>query len=82
MSTARAHRRAALEARARGANLQGYFAWSLFDNFEWSFGYDRRFGIVRVDYDTQKRTPKRSARYYADRIAAEKNALVPPVTHS
>ncbi|WP_248962801.1 GH1 family beta-glucosidase [Sphaerisporangium perillae] len=68
----RAHIDAALEARDRGANLRGYFAWSLFDNFEWSFGYDRRFGIVRVDYDTQKRTPKRSARYYADRVAREK----------
>jgi beta-glucosidase len=68
----RTHIDAALEARARGVNLRGYFAWSLFDNFEWSYGYDRRFGIVRVDYDTQKRTPKRSARYYADRIQEEK----------
>ncbi|WP_214411138.1 GH1 family beta-glucosidase [Sphaerisporangium fuscum] len=68
----RTHIDAALEARERGVNLRGYFAWSLFDNFEWSFGYDRRFGIVRVDYDTQKRTPKRSARYFAERVAREK----------
>jgi beta-glucosidase len=76
----RTHIDAALEARARGANLRGYFAWSLFDNFEWSYGYDRRFGIVRVDYDTQERTPKRSARYYADRIQEEKKReLMSPV---
>jgi beta-glucosidase len=70
----RTHIDAALKARDLGVNLRGYFAWSLLDNFEWSFGYDRRFGIVRVDYDTLKRTPKRSARYYAERIAAEKAA--------
>ncbi|GAA4981734.1 GH1 family beta-glucosidase [Actinopolymorpha pittospori] len=68
----RSHIDAALAARAQGVNLKGYFAWSLMDNFEWAFGYDRRFGIVRVDYETQQRTPKRSARYYADRIAAHK----------
>ncbi|WP_051761683.1 GH1 family beta-glucosidase [Microbispora rosea] len=68
----RSHIDATLEARARGANVRGYFAWSLLDNFEWAFGYDRRFGIVRVDYDTLRRTPKRSARYYAERVAAEK----------
>ncbi|WP_147943832.1 GH1 family beta-glucosidase [Microbispora sp. CSR-4] len=68
----RTHIDAVLEARAQGADVRGYFAWSLLDNFEWSYGYDRRFGIVRVDYDTQKRTPKRSARYYAERVAAEK----------
>nr|WP_156742163.1 GH1 family beta-glucosidase [Occultella aeris] len=52
-----------------GADVRGYFVWSLFDNFEWAFGYERRFGIVRVDYDTQVRTPKDSARWYADLIA-------------
>ncbi|GII33587.1 GH1 family beta-glucosidase [Planotetraspora mira] len=70
----RAHIDATLEARDLGANVRGYFAWSLLDNFEWSFGYDRRFGIVRVDYDTLERTPKRSARYFAERVAAEKKA--------
>ena len=47
-----------------GADVRGYFAWSLLDNFEWSFGYDRRFGIIRVDYDTQVRTWKDSAYWY------------------
>ena len=46
----------------QGADIRGYFAWSLMDNFEWAYGYDKRFGIVRVDYDTQTRTPKASAR--------------------
>ncbi|GLW10920.1 beta-glucosidase [Microtetraspora sp. NBRC 13810] len=73
----RTHIDAALEARGKGVNLRGYFAWSLLDNFEWAYGYDRRFGIVRVDYDTQKRTPKRSARYFAERIAAEKAGQFP-----
>lgn len=44
-----------------GGNLAGYFAWSFMDNFEWALGYDRRFGIVYVDYETQQRTPKQSA---------------------
>jgi beta-glucosidase len=48
--------------------------WSLLDNFEWAFGYDRRFGIVRVDYDTLERTPKDSYRWYRDFIAAERAA--------
>jgi beta-glucosidase len=48
--------------------LRGYFAWSLMDNFEWAYGYDKRFGIVRVDYDTQVRTPKQSALWYRDTI--------------
>jgi beta-glucosidase len=52
-----------------GADVRGYFLWSLLDNFEWSFGYSRRFGIVHVDFDTQVRTPKRSAHWYRDFIA-------------
>jgi beta-glucosidase len=40
--------------------MRGYFAWSLLDNFEWSFGYEKRFGLVHVDYDTMTRTPKAS----------------------
>ena len=51
-----------------GYLLKGYFAWSLLDNFEWSLGYDRRFGLVRVDFPTQKRTPKASASWYAECI--------------
>ena len=45
--------------------MRGYFAWSLLDNLEWSLGYSKRFGIVHVDYATQQRTPKDSARFYA-----------------
>ncbi|MFJ8957877.1 GH1 family beta-glucosidase [Lentzea sp. NPDC102401] len=63
------HVRACAEAVAKGVALKGYFAWSLLDNFEWSFGYAQRFGLVHVDYDTQRRTPKDSARWYADVIA-------------
>ncbi|MFJ5986063.1 GH1 family beta-glucosidase [Lentzea sp. NPDC092896] len=63
------HLRACAEAMSRGVPLKGYFAWSLLDNFEWSFGYAQRFGLVHVDYDTQRRTLKDSARWYADVIA-------------
>lgn len=52
-----------------GVNVQGYFIWSLLDNFEWASGYRPRFGIVRVDYATQKRIPKLSARWYSEVIA-------------
>jgi beta-glucosidase len=48
-----------------GVDVRGYFIWSLLDNFEWAWGYERRFGIVHVDYETQQRTPKRSALAYA-----------------
>ena len=60
------HLRAVHDAMERGADVDGYFVWSLLDNFEWAWGYTKRFGIVRVDYDTQERTPKASARWYAD----------------
>jgi beta-glucosidase len=56
------------EAKARGANVRGYFVWSLLDNFEWGGGYGTRFGIVHVDFTTQARTPKDSARWYSDLI--------------
>ena len=51
--------------------MRGYFVWSLFDNFEWAFGYTKRFGIVYVDYETQRRIPKDSAYWYRDFIAAQ-----------
>ncbi|MBK8026725.1 MAG: beta-glucosidase [Chloroflexi bacterium] len=60
---------AALEqAIAQGAPVKGYFVWSLLDNFEWAFGYSRRFGMVHVDFETQKRTPKSSYFWYRDMI--------------
>lgn len=58
------HLRSCAAALSEGVDLRGYLAWSLLDNFEWAFGYDRRFGLVRVDYDTQVRTPKASALWY------------------
>ena len=58
----------ASRALAQGVPLRGYFAWSLLDNYEWSHGYSKRFGIVHVDYATQQRTPKTSARFYAEVI--------------
>ena len=48
-----------------GADVRGYFLWSLLDNFEWSYGYSKRFGVVYVDYETQVRTPRSSAHWYA-----------------
>jgi beta-glucosidase len=64
------HLAAAVEARDAGVPLTGYFVWSLLDNFEWSLGYTRRFGLVHVDFATQRRTPKASADWYARLIAA------------
>ncbi len=67
------HLAAIRDAIGDGVDVRGYFAWSLLDNFEWAWGYTRRFGIVRVDYDTQQRTVKDSGRHYAAIAAA--NAL-------
>lgn len=58
-----AHFAAAAAAIAKGVDLRGYLVWSLFDNFEWGFGYAKRFGVVRVDYDTQERLVKDSGRW-------------------
>jgi beta-glucosidase len=62
------HLRAVRDAMRRGVGVRGYFAWSLLDNFEWSLGYAKRFGIVHVDFATQLRTPKSSARFYSEVI--------------
>ncbi len=62
------HLAACARAVAKGAPLAGYFAWSLLDNFEWAYGYDKRFGLVHVDYATQRRTVKSSGRRYAELI--------------
>lgn len=61
------HFLAAKRAIAEGANVQGFFYWSLLDNYEWAFGYEKRFGMVHVDFDTLKRTPKAS--YHALKAA-------------
>lgn len=60
---------AAADAIASGVDLRGYFAWSLMDNFEWGEGYRSRFGLIYVDYETQRRIPKASANWYRDLIA-------------
>lgn len=62
------HVRAVADAIAEGVDVRGYCTWSLIDNFEWAEGYTQRFGLVHVDYETQKRTPKRSYDWYADLI--------------
>lgn len=66
----RAHLGAVLDAVDAGVDVRGFFYWSLMDNYEWAWGYDKRFGIVRVDYDTQERAVKDSGREYARIIAA------------
>ncbi len=71
----REHLRAVRRAVARGVEVRGYFAWSLLDNYEWSAGYSKRFGIVHVDLETQRRTPKRSARFYGEVIRSNGGAL-------
>ncbi|RYD82014.1 MAG: beta-glucosidase [Sphingobacteriales bacterium] len=58
------HLKQVLRAKQEGVNVNGYFIWSFLDNFEWAEGYTPRFGIVHVDYETQKRTPKKSALWY------------------
>ncbi|SDR14416.1 GH1 family beta-glucosidase [Thermostaphylospora chromogena] len=63
-----AHLRTCHAAIEAGVPLQGYFAWSLLDNFEWAWGYGKRFGLVYVDYETQRRIPKDSALWYAESI--------------
>ena len=70
------HFRAAHKAIEQGVNLKGYFVWSLMDNFEWAEGYSKRFGIVYVDYATQRRIPKMSARWYKEVI--RRNGLIEP----
>ena len=74
----RKHIEALRKAIEKGVDLRGYFVWSLLDNFEWSHGYSKRFGIVHVDFATQKRTPKDSARFYSQVIATNGRVLYPP----
>lgn len=67
----REHIQAVGQARAAGAPVQGYFVWSLLDNFEWGHGYSKRFGIVYVDYPTQRRIVKESGHWYANFLAQQ-----------
>jgi beta-glucosidase len=70
------HLEAAARAIRDGASLAGYYVWSLLDNFEWGWGYQKRFGIVFVDFGTQRRIPKSSARFYSEVVRAN---AVPPL---
>ena len=73
----RLHVDAVVDAIEAGVDVRGYFYWSLLDNFEWAWGYDKRFGLVRVDYDSQRRTVKRSGRLYQAMIAGR--SVAPPL---
>jgi beta-glucosidase len=65
-----AHFAAAADALEAGVPLEGYYVWSLLDNFEWAHGFTKRFGLVYVDYETQRRTVKESGRFYRSVAAA------------
>ena len=65
------HLGAIKEAIDEGADVRGYYVWSLLDNFEWAYGFEKRFGLVRVDYDTLARTPKASYHWYREFIAGD-----------
>ena len=72
----RRHIRAVSDAVQAGCDIRGYFAWSFLDNLEWSHGFSKRFGLVHVDFETQRRVPKASARAYSQVIATRGDALV------
>ncbi len=69
------HLRAVLDARGAGVDVRGYFVWSLLDNFEWAYGFSKRFGLVWIDYPSGSRIPKESFRWYGETLRA--NALLP-----
>jgi beta-glucosidase len=68
------HIRAIAAALAAGVDVRSYLTWTLMDNFEWAEGFDQRFGLVYVDFTTQRRTPKKSFGWYRDLIAAQRQA--------
>ena len=74
----RRHIEATERAMGQGVDVRGFFVWSLMDNFEWTWGYRQRFGIVHVDFATQRRTLKDSARWYRDFIGAHQNKFRSP----
>jgi len=67
------HINAVVNAHKSGVPVQGYFAWSLMDNFEWAEGYTMRFGLVYVDYNTQQRTVKRSGEWFANLAKSQRS---------
>jgi beta-glucosidase len=69
------HLQALLEAIETGVPVTRYYAWSLLDNYEWAEGYAKRFGLIHVDFETQKRTPKESAKVYATIIQTNGESL-------
>ena len=75
------HLRAIHDAISAGVDVRGYMVWSLLDNLEWSLGYSKRFGIVHVNYGTQERTPKDSARWYSRLIASHGGTLSDPLPY-
>jgi len=62
------HLKSAHYALSHGLKIEGYFVWSLLDNFEWAHGYNQRFGLVYTDFESQKRIPKLSAKWYKETI--------------
>jgi beta-glucosidase len=68
---------AVADALARGVPVAGYMVWSLLDNFEWTSGYAKRFGVVHVDYATQRRTLKDSGLWYRDFLARRRTPGTP-----
>ena len=73
------HIEALADAIRQGVCMKGYMVWSLLDNFEWASGYEKRFGLVHVDYQTQVRTRKNSALWYRDFLAIQRAARKPTV---
>jgi beta-glucosidase len=78
ISYVRDHLTALARAVDAGADLRAYFLWSFLDNFEWAEGYQKRFGLVHVDFETQQRTRKRSFGWYRDVIAAARSEAGAP----
>ena len=70
------HLRASATAMKTGVDVLGYFHWSLMDNFEWAAGYSQRFGLIHIDYETQKRTPKESCYWYQQLIRSARGSGV------
>ena len=71
------HVAAVAQAIDHGVPVEGYFVWSLLDNFEWARGYAPRFGLVYVDYGTLERVPKQSYHWYRDFVARQRNGTAP-----